>query len=279
MKKALVLIAVLVAAGVVFVQSRPSEFLITRSRTLAASPELVYAHLVDLHEWVKWSPWEEIDPDMLREYSGAAQGPGASYRWSGNDEVGEGRMTITAAEAPSHVTLRLEFVRPFPATNTTDFYVDDTGLATDVTWAMSGKNDFMAKLFGLFLDLDQRVGADFEKGLAQLDAVTAEASQRLLRRGGGVIPSVFSDSGMLDIVERAVAGERLTFDDGVPVRGENLDDGTVHEAPLALFTYLNEVGGANGIGRLDMVENRFVGIKSRGIYETPGGTILQAAHA
>ena len=70
----------------------------------------------------------------------------------------------------------------------------------------------------------------------------------------------------------------VTFDDGVPVRVENLDDGTVHAAPLALFTYLNEVGGAHGVGRLDMVENRFVGVKSRGIYETPGGTILQAAH-
>ncbi len=70
----------------------------------------------------------------------------------------------------------------------------------------------------------------------------------------------------------------ITFDDGVPVKVENLDDGTIHEGPLALFTYLNDLGGAHGIGRLDMVENRFVGIKSRGIYETPGGTILHAAH-
>jgi hypothetical protein len=184
MKRALVLIALLVVAGAVFVQSRPSDFLITRSRTLAASPEVVYAHLVDLHEWVKWSPWEGIDPDMEREYSGAAQGPGASYRWSGNDDVGEGRMTITAAEAPSRVTIRLEFLRPFPATNTADFYVDATGLGTDVTWAMSGTNDFMAKLFGLFLDLDRRVGADFEKGLAKLDALTAGAAPRAASGAG-----------------------------------------------------------------------------------------------
>ena len=71
---------------------------------------------------------------------------------------------------------------------------------------------------------------------------------------------------------------RLTFRDGVPVRVENLDDGTVREAPLELFEYLNEIGGAHGVGRLDMVENRFVGIKSRGIYETPGGTVLHVAH-
>ena len=49
-------------------------------------------------------------------------------------------------------------------------------------------------------------------------------------------------------------------------------------SPAALLTRLNELGGANGIGRVDLVENRFVGMKSRGVYETPGGTVLHAAH-
>ncbi len=68
------------------------------------------------------------------------------------------------------------------------------------------------------------------------------------------------------------------FKDGIPVRVVNRDDGTVKERPLELFLYLNELGRENGIGRVDMVENRFVGIKSRGVYETPGGTILRIAH-
>jgi argininosuccinate synthase len=68
------------------------------------------------------------------------------------------------------------------------------------------------------------------------------------------------------------------FKDGTPVKIANKDDGTVKTDPLELFLYANEVGAANGIGRMDMVENRFVGIKSRGLYETPGGTILYAAH-
>ncbi|MRR20793.1 argininosuccinate synthase [bacterium] len=70
----------------------------------------------------------------------------------------------------------------------------------------------------------------------------------------------------------------VTFKDGIPVNVTNKDDGTSYNDPLELFTYLNKLGGANGIGLLDMVENRFVGIKSRGIYETPGATILYAAH-
>ena len=70
----------------------------------------------------------------------------------------------------------------------------------------------------------------------------------------------------------------ITFKDGIPVNVTNKDDGTSYSDPLELFTCLNRLGGANGIGLLDMVENRFVGIKSRGIYETPGATILYAAH-
>lgn len=70
----------------------------------------------------------------------------------------------------------------------------------------------------------------------------------------------------------------LTFQNGIPIKVENYEDGNIKTAPLELFTYLNQLGAENGIGRLDMVENRFVGIKSRGIYETPGGAILHAAH-
>lgn len=70
----------------------------------------------------------------------------------------------------------------------------------------------------------------------------------------------------------------ITFKNGIPVKVENLDNGTIKTDSLELFMYLNELGAENGIGHLDMVENRYVGIKSRGIYETPGGTILYIAH-
>lgn len=70
----------------------------------------------------------------------------------------------------------------------------------------------------------------------------------------------------------------IQFKDGIPVKVINLDDQTRVSEPLSLFNYLNELGCKNGIGLLDMVENRYVGIKSRGIYETPGATILYTAH-
>jgi argininosuccinate synthase len=70
----------------------------------------------------------------------------------------------------------------------------------------------------------------------------------------------------------------IHFKDGVPVRVVNQVDGNEKSTPLGLFLYLNELGRENGIGRVDMVENRFIGIKSRGVYETPAGTILRVAH-
>ncbi|MFH1127412.1 MAG: argininosuccinate synthase [archaeon] len=69
----------------------------------------------------------------------------------------------------------------------------------------------------------------------------------------------------------------IHFKDGIPKKVINLDDGTTKTNPLELFMYLNALGSENAIGRVDMVENRFVGIKSRGIYETPGATILWKA--
>ena len=90
-----------------------------------------------------------------------------------------------------------------------------------------------------------------------------------------------------DIFSRTVSPEkapdkavriRIRFENGIPVEVANLEDGHVETEPLKLFMFLNRLGSENGIGRIDMVENRFVGIKSRGVYETPGGTILFAAH-
>jgi argininosuccinate synthase len=70
----------------------------------------------------------------------------------------------------------------------------------------------------------------------------------------------------------------IEFKRGVPVSVENLSEGEKVKGSLELFSYLNKLGSENGVGRIDLVENRFVGMKSRGVYETPAGTILLIAH-
>jgi argininosuccinate synthase len=81
----------------------------------------------------------------------------------------------------------------------------------------------------------------------------------------------------LDRTPDRAADISIHFQDATPVRVLNPSDGTDLTDPVELFTYLNKVGGEHGVGRIDMVENRFVGIKSRGVYETPGGTLLHFA--
>jgi len=72
---------------------------------------------------------------------------------------------------------------------------------------------------------------------------------------------------------------RIEYKEGVPVKISNLTDKTtVKTDPLDIFLYCNDIAGRHGVGRIDIVENRFVGIKSRGIYETPGGTLLREGH-
>ncbi len=172
-KKIALAVVVIVLALAAVIALRPADFRIVRSRTLAAPPEVVYAYVNDFHHWPEWSPWEKLDPSMKRELSGATAGPGAVYYWNGNSQVGEGRMTITDSEPARSVTMRLEFLKPFAATNTAQYDFRPAGTGTEVTWAMAGHNNFMAKAFDLFMNMDKMVGPDFERGLANLDAATA----------------------------------------------------------------------------------------------------------
>src|SRR6185436_14850119 len=101
--------------------SRPNEFTVQRKTHIAAPPDRIYPHLVDFHRWEAWSPWEKMDPAMRRTFSGVTSGPGAAYGWEGNSKVGQGRMEITEATPPKSVTVKLDFLKPFEAHNTTRF--------------------------------------------------------------------------------------------------------------------------------------------------------------
>lgn len=154
---------------VLYVASRPAAFRITRSRVLAAPPAVIFPLLTDFRAWAKWSPWEKLDPAMVKTYDGAASGVGATYHWVGK-KSGEGRMTITESEADRRVALDLHFIKPIPANNTTVFTLEPEGEGTRVTWTMEGQNGFVAKAFNVVANMDKLVGKDFEAGLAALDA-------------------------------------------------------------------------------------------------------------
>jgi hypothetical protein len=165
----LVVVAVIVAI-LLYGATRPSAFRVQRSVELEAPPEQVFPLLEDFHRWGAWSPWEKIDPNLRRNFTGPEKGVGAAYAWEGNKKVGKGRMEITDAAPPSKLTIQLDFLAPFEAHNVTTFVLDRVPAGTRLDWIMEGSHQFMGKVMGIFMNMDQLIGKDFEAGLANLKA-------------------------------------------------------------------------------------------------------------
>ncbi len=163
-----IVLALAIAALAAVIAYQPEDFTVTRSAEFSAPPDKVFTHINDFHNWEAWSPWAKMDPGMTTTYSGPSAGPGASYGWEGNSEVGKGTMKIIESLPNESVKIDLEFLEPFAAKHLTEFTLRPAASCTNVTWTMSGKNDFIAKAFCLVVDMDKMLGSDFEKGLAQL---------------------------------------------------------------------------------------------------------------
>ena len=168
---ALLVIVAAVAALLAVASTRPPAFRIERSTRIAAPMLQVAEQIDDFHAWSTWSPWEHIDPTMQRTFSGADAGVGAVYEWDSKGKAGAGRMEITEMRAGPErglISIKLDFIKPFTASNPAEFTMTPTDAGTDLTWAMFGPSPFMSKLMGVFVDFDKMVGKDFEAGLAAL---------------------------------------------------------------------------------------------------------------
>lgn len=171
LKKIGIALVVLVVGVLGYAATRPDTFRVQRTASVKAPPEKIYPLITDLKGWTAWSPYEKRDPAMQRTLTGAPAGKGAVYEWSGNKEVGKGRMEITEATPPSKVLIKLDFIEPFQVQNTAEFSLLGKGETTDVTWAMYGPCPYITKLMGVFIDVDAMIGKDFEAGLANLKKV------------------------------------------------------------------------------------------------------------
>ena len=166
-----IVLAVIVIGVVIAIALQPDDFRVARSATMAAAAPAVFAQVNDFHKWEAWNPWGKIDRAMKQSYAGAPSGTGATYTWSGNKQVGEGRMTIVESRPSDLIRINLEFLKPFAANNTAVFTFKPAGAQTDVTWSMAGKNNFFAKAIHLFMDMDKMVGGQFEQGLASIKSI------------------------------------------------------------------------------------------------------------
>ena len=101
-------------------------FRIERSTMIAGPPQAIFPHINDFHAWEAWSPYEKMDAELGKTYSGPASGAGAAYAWVGR-KAGSGRMEITRSETPSKIVIQLDFSKPMTAHNTAEFTLEPAG--------------------------------------------------------------------------------------------------------------------------------------------------------
>ena len=178
LKKILITLAVIVVVFVGVVAMQPSEFRIVRTATMSAPAPAVFAQVNDFHKWEAWSPWAKLDPAAKNSFEGPPAGTGAIFRWAGNNQVGEGSMTITESRPNELIRFNLEFLKPMAGTSTAEFTFKPEGDQTTVTWSMSGKNNFIAKAICLFMNMDTMVGGKFEEGLAAMKSIVEAAPRQ-----------------------------------------------------------------------------------------------------
>src|SRR5260370_19496136 len=141
----------IIAAAVLFivvVAMQSYTFSVSRSTSVAASSEIVFEQVNDWHKWQAWSPWAKLDQNAKILYEGPVAGTGAAFAWSGNMQVGQGRMTVTESRANEAVRFKLDFAKPMKSTNIAEFAFTPDWDQKDVTWTMYGKKNFVGRAMG-----------------------------------------------------------------------------------------------------------------------------------
>ncbi|NXM12139.1 ASSY synthase, partial [Ploceus nigricollis] len=250
------------------------DFEAARKKALALGAKKVYIEDVS-REFVEKFIWPAVQanalyedryllgtalarPCIARGLVGVAQHEGAQYvahgaTGKGNDQV---RFELSCYALCPKIKVvapwRLpEFYQRFPGRCELMDYAKKHGIPVPVTpqtpWSMD----------------ENLMHISYEAGILENPKVIDHGSH-----GAGGVSCVCS------LIGNFTAGAAV----GVPVKVTNTGDGATRSSALELFVYLNDIAGKHGVGRIDIVENRFVGMKSRGIYETPAGTILYHAH-
>jgi uncharacterized protein YndB with AHSA1/START domain len=156
---------------------KPDTFTVRRSIHIKAPQEKVFGMIDDLVAWKSWSPWQSKDPAMRQTFSPNSVGVGASQEWEGNSKVGAGRMAITDSVPHDRITLRLDFLKPFKATNMAGFVLRQDADGTEVIWTMNGPAPLITKIMDTLMSMDKMIGRDFEQGLANLKALSERSTE------------------------------------------------------------------------------------------------------
>jgi hypothetical protein len=164
-----VVVVVAIAGILLYAATKPDSFRVQRVVLINAPSDKVFPLINDIKAWTVWSPYEKKDPAMKRSYGAVTAGKGATYAWEGDKNVGQGSIEMIES-GPRKIVIKLDFLKPFEAHNMGEFLLEPKGDSTSVTWATYGPSPYMSKVIGTFINIDDMIGRDFEKGLADLKA-------------------------------------------------------------------------------------------------------------
>jgi effector-binding domain-containing protein len=179
--------ALLIIAGLF----APKESNIKRSVVINKDKATIYNILSDFHRMVEWSPWAKLDPACTYEYSGKPAEVGHSFNWKGNNDVGTGKMTLTALSPDQELSYTLQFVEPFESNADGKWLLKDTVGATAVTWTFHSQFGFVERIFMLFVDMDNMLGSDFENGLLALKEVAENSKPDMVVQEINFTPAIY----------------------------------------------------------------------------------------
>ena len=171
MQKIFVGLIATIGSFLTLIMLQPADYRVSRTMVMSAPAATVFAQIDDFHRWQDWSPWAKRDPAAKASFDGPTSGKGAIFAWSGNNEVGAGRMTLTESRPSEAVKIKTDLLKPFVSTSYSDFSLKPEGGGTSVSWTTSGQNDFIGKAICLFASMDTVLGGEIEKGLASIKAL------------------------------------------------------------------------------------------------------------
>ena len=177
MRTWLALVGIALAVGIAFVLVRaamlPNDFRVSRSTTIDAPREKVFALINDMKSFNRWNPFARMDPTTKTLYRGPANGPGAAFDWEGTGQAGKGSLEIVDVNVPANVTMKLDVLKPMEGHN--NVALQANGAATAVSWTMTGPYPYLNRIVGSIFNMDKMIGGTFESGLADLKRI-AETS-------------------------------------------------------------------------------------------------------
>lgn len=149
----------------------PGSYKVERSKEMTASPEAIFAQIADFESWQAWSPWAEKDSTLKSKYSGEPGTVGHSTSWEGDSDLsGKGSMTVTDIKENEYIKYELKFENPSMSSNGA-IELTKTENGTNVKWSDQGSIPFIMRSMTLFMDFDEMMGPDFERGLVKLDSL------------------------------------------------------------------------------------------------------------